>query len=111
MRREITVAAAQSTLRVLDLDAMMVAIMTQLSRPAPAGRIAQLSALLMIIVAKRDDRMTLRDLLDYAPTSLFSNHASVALRLERLLRLASAEWALAITHRAPTRPRATWLQR
>lgn len=53
-------------LRALDLDPTKGAIMARLSRQSPVGRIADLSAPLTIIAAERDDRVTLRDVLDYA---------------------------------------------
>lgn len=55
-----------SRLRALDLDPANPAIMGRLSREAPVRRIAQLSAPLTIIAAERDDRIALRDVLDYA---------------------------------------------
>ncbi len=53
-------------LRALDLDPANHAIMSGLSRPAPSARIGRLSAPLTIIAAERDDRVALRDVLDYA---------------------------------------------
>lgn len=53
-------------LRALDLDPANHAIMARLSRQAPSERIGRLSAPLTIIAAERDDRVALRDVLDYA---------------------------------------------
>lgn len=55
-----------SRLRVLDLDPADPAIIERLSHEAPVRRIARLSAPLTIIAAERDDRIALRDVLDYA---------------------------------------------
>ncbi|QXT35926.1 alpha/beta fold hydrolase [Sphingomonas sanguinis] len=55
-----------SRLRALDLDPANPTIMGQLSHEAPVKRIARLSAPLTIIAAERDDRIALRDVLDYA---------------------------------------------
>lgn len=55
-----------SRLRALDLDPVNPTIMGRLSCEAPVRRIARLSAPLTIIAAERDDRIALRDVLDYA---------------------------------------------
>lgn len=53
-------------LRALDLDPANRDIMARLSREAPSGRVGRLSAPLTVIAAERDDRIALRDVLDYA---------------------------------------------
>jgi dienelactone hydrolase len=54
-----------SRLRVLEVDPANRAIMGRLSHEAPVRRIVRLSAPLTIIAAERDDRIALRDVLDY----------------------------------------------
>lgn len=55
-----------SRLRALDLDPANPVIIERLSHEAPVRRIARLSAPVTIIAAERDDRIALRDVLDYA---------------------------------------------